>query len=81
MMNKGEFYKHRYSMDVILEVTSIIRADEKGIDIYGRFWNQGWTGRPWLIDDSPELIHIKYDQIENWKEMNWEEMTRRRIND
>jgi hypothetical protein len=79
MIEPDKFYKHEYSMDLIIEVLKILRIDRESVYFYARYWNQGCKGRPWLVDESEEPIRIPLSDIRRWHEISLDEMTRPRL--
>jgi hypothetical protein len=60
------FYKHNASMDVVFEVYWATSTPTAQV-ITGRWWNLGYTGKPWPLDEARITILKKH--ATNWTYM------------
>lgn len=71
------FYKHTKNLDVVFE---LYWSYDDGFShvATGRWWNLGYTGKPWPLDE--DRIHIVKKDAANWKYMGEECPLRRMSN-
>ena len=64
-ISKG-FWMHEKAMDVFLEGLTVL----PGGRISGRWWNLGYTGNPWCLDNSPRGVRIAPEDVSKWININ-----------
>lgn len=64
-MNKG-FWKHTDSKDVFIEVLETHLMNDNKTEARIRWWNFGFTGKPWIIHKKLDTIIINNSDLKNW---------------
>lgn len=77
----GKFYMHRRMKDVCIEVAKFKDQTVRHVMLQVRYWNLGYTGRPWLIDDRLSIIFINTQDIPDWIHLDEDVLTMERRTD
>lgn len=76
-----EFYMHKDMKDVCIEVLVNLDQTLRHNMLQVRYWNLGYMGRPWLIQDTPSTIFIATQDIPDWVHLDYELLTTVRFAD
>lgn len=71
----GNFMMHKNAMDVCLEVSF-----KNGHLTYVKYWNLGYSGKPWLLDSNEYIIHTEVLNSDDWNILTPEQLTTPRAN-
>lgn len=71
----SDFLMHKNAMDVCIEVTF-----KNAHRTYIRYWNLGYTGKPWLVDGEEYVIPTDELNTDNWNLITPEQLTTARVN-
>ena len=78
---KQKFYMHRNMKDVCIEVCAVMDQTVRHVMLQVRYWNLGYMGRPWLIEDKTSNIFIQTQDIPEWLHIDEELLTTVRFSD
>lgn len=69
-----DFMMHRQAMDVCIEI--VMKSAER---TWVRYWNLGYSGKPWLIDGEQYLLPTEILNSDDWSILTPEQMTTPRV--
>lgn len=68
-LKKGAFIMHKEALDCCVEIMEVLdTAPTDPPRIVGRWWNLGYTGRPWLCQNASKVYRLQIGPKEatNW---------------
>jgi hypothetical protein len=68
---------HEKSLDVCLEVVRIQYQDMKRMKIRGRWWNLGYSGEPFNLNNNLVTVEIQSKDFKAWHDIQSTMMTKR----
>lgn len=77
MFGINKFYRHNRERDHFFQVMKYLLQD-KGMYITVRHFNQGYTGKPWLMN-GPNEYYIPLDKYREYVELSYHDLFKPRI--
>jgi len=77
MFKKGTYWMHSQFRDIFIEILRVNYVYSDKIKLKIRYWNLGYTGKPYAIYDVQEYV-ILAEEYKDWIQLNLRDLSKPR---